>query len=169
MSILEVIKYPNKILKTKAEEITEITEDLTTLAMNMIEAMYKDNGIGLAANQVGILKRIIVIDLQENNELNPMVLINPKIIWKSEEIAERDEGCLSLPEVSSIVKRPAEVEVSYLDLDGKEETIKAIGLLATCLQHEIDHLDGILFIDRISKLKREMVIKKFKKLQAEEE
>lgn len=171
MTILNIVKYPNKILRERAEEIEEISEEIEMLAHDMLETMYANRGIGLAANQVGILQRIIVIDLQEDeNEdevYNPMIFINPEIIWHSDETEERDEGCLSIPKMSGTVKRPAEIQVSYLDINGKKQVLEASGLLATCLQHEIDHLNGILFIDRMSKLKRDIILKKYKKSQEE--
>lgn len=189
MSILNVIKYPNKILKERAEPIEEISEEIEILAHDMLETMYANRGIGLAGNQVGVLQRIIVIDLQENedeedegydsdidnkpylqnkeksNQDYPMIFINPEIIWSSDELAERDEGCLSIPKISGTIKRPEKVKVSYINLDGKKQIIEADGLLATCLQHEIDHLNGILFIDRMSQLKRDLILKKYKKAQ----
>ncbi|MCL2566985.1 MAG: peptide deformylase [Alphaproteobacteria bacterium] len=167
--ILNVIAYPNAVLKQKAKPILEINNRIKTLAKNMLETMYAKNGIGLAGNQVNELLRIIVIDLQIEEAFNPIVLINPEIIWQSIELEERDEGCLSIIGISATVKRPAQVKVAYLNLKGEKTEIAADGLLATCLQHEIDHLDGILFIDRISKLKRDMLVKKYKKQIAEEE
>ncbi|MDR2007726.1 MAG: peptide deformylase [Alphaproteobacteria bacterium] len=165
--ILNIVAYPNPILKQKAKPIAEINKHIREIAKNMLETMYAQNGIGLAGNQVGELLRIIVIDTQEEESYRPMVLINPEITWQSPELAERDEGCLSLIGVSEIVKRPSSVKVSYTNLEGEKVEIEADGLLATALQHEIDHLDGILFIDRISKLKRDMLIKKYKKAQEE--
>lgn len=172
MTILNIVKYPNKVLRERAEEIEEITEEIEMLAHDMLETMYANKGIGLAANQVGILSRIIVIDLQEDEDeeeiYNPMIFINPEIIWSSEEQEERDEGCLSLTKMSGTVKRPSKIKVSYLDIDGEKQSIETDGLLATCLQHEIDHLNGIMFIDRMSKLKRDIILKKYKKFQEEE-
>jgi peptide deformylase len=167
MTILNVIIHPNKVLKEKALPITNIDASYKKLAEDMLETMYKENGIGLAANQVGLLQRIVVIDLQENDEKNPMVLINPIITNFSEELNECEEGCLSIPEMREKVKRPSEIDVEYQDLAGKKHKIHADGLLATCIQHEIDHLDGILFIDRISNIKRELLLKKYKKARAE--
>ncbi len=170
MTLLKVIKHPNKILREKSEEIHEINNETKTLVYNMIETMYKNEGIGLAANQIGILKRIIVVDLQEEDkELDPMVFINPRILWQSEEYGETEEGCLSIPKIREIVKRPAKIKISYLDLSSKKHIIEADGLLATCLQHEIDHLNGVLFVDRLSKLKKDMALKKYKKMQNENE
>jgi peptide deformylase len=165
--ILNIVAYPNKILKQKAQPITEINKHIQELAKNMLETMYAKNGIGLAGNQVGELLRIIVIDIQEEETFNPIVCINPEIIWQSQELEERDEGCLSILGISEIVKRPAKVRAAYTNLNGEKVEIEADGLLATALQHEIDHLNGILFIDRISKLKRDILIKKYKKSQEE--
>ena len=126
--------------------------------------MYEAPGIGLAAIQVGVPKRVVTMDLAKKDEpKEPQVFINPEIVWTSEEKATYEEGCLSIPEFYEDVERPAQVKVKYLDLDGKEHEVEANGLLATCLQHEIDHLNGVLFIDHISKLKRDRVIKKFAK------
>ncbi|MDR0484959.1 MAG: peptide deformylase [Alphaproteobacteria bacterium] len=167
--ILSVVSYPNDILKQKAKPILEITPEIKKLSEDMLDTMYANKGIGLAANQVGILLRIIVIDLQEEEPFNPIVLINPEIIEKSEELEEGNEGCLSIVGISATVKRFAQVKVAYTNLNGEKEIIQGSGLLSACLQHEIDHLDGILFIDRISKLKRGMLIKKYKKSQEEKE
>ena len=153
---------------------------LKTLVADMFETMYDAPGIGLAAIQIGVPLRVVTIDLSkpaaaaegEDEEADrapapaqrkPMVFINPEITWSSEELSVYEEGCLSIPEYYEEVERPASVKVSYMDLDGKQQEVTAEGLLATCLQHEIDHLNGVLFIDHISKLKREMVIRKFTK------
>jgi peptide deformylase len=130
----------------------------------MFETMYEAPGIGLAAIQVGEAKRVITMDLAKKEEpKNPQVFINPEILWASEDKAIYEEGCLSIPEYYSDVERPAQVRVKYLDLEGKPRELEASGLLATCLQHEIDHLNGVLFIDHLSKLKRDRVLKKFSK------
>ena len=130
----------------------------------MFETMYDAPGIGLAAIQVGVAKRVVTMDLsKKEGDQKPQVFINPEITWKSDETATYEEGCLSIPEYYEEVERPAEVKVKYLDLDGKTHEIKAKGLLATCLQHEIDHINGVLFIDHLSKLKRDRVTKKFAK------
>jgi peptide deformylase len=130
----------------------------------MFETMYEAPGIGLAAVQVGETKRVVTLDLAKKDDPKaPLVLINPKLTWRSDETATYEEGCLSIPEFYEEVERPAQVRVSFLDLDGKEQELDATGLLATCIQHEIDHLDGVLFIDHISRLKRARVIKKFAK------
>jgi peptide deformylase len=130
----------------------------------MFETMYDAPGIGLAAVQVGVLQRVVTMDLAKDDApKEPRVFINPKLLWTSSETATYEEGCLSIPEFYEEVTRPAQVRVAYLDLDGKEQEVEADGLLATCLQHEIDHLNGVLFIDHISRLKRERVTKKFTK------
>ncbi|MGB9891949.1 MULTISPECIES: peptide deformylase [Thermodesulfovibrio] len=162
MAILEIKKYPDEVLKKKAETISEINGDLQKLIDNMIETMYNANGIGLAAPQVGVLKRLIVVDTsprEQNQSL--IVLINPEITDSEREILS-EEGCLSLPGFTTRLKRKERVIVKGLDRNGKEIEIEATGLLARALQHEIDHLDGILLIDKISPLKRELFRKKFK-------
>lgn len=162
MAILEIKKYPDEVLKKKAETISEINGDLQKLIDNMIETMYNANGVGLAAPQVGVLKRLIVVDTsprQENQSL--IVLINPEITDLEGEILS-EEGCLSLPGFTTRLKRKEKVIVKGLDRNGREIEIEATGLLARALQHEIDHLDGILLIDKISPLKRELFRKKFK-------
>lgn len=162
MATLEIKKYPDEVLKKKAETISEINGDLQKLIDNMIETMYNANGIGLAAPQVGVLKRLIVVDTsprEQNQSL--IVLINPEITDSEGEILS-EEGCLSLPGFTTRLKRKERVIVKGLDRNGKEIEIEATGLLARALQHEIDHLDGILLIDKISPLKRELFRKKFK-------
>jgi len=131
----------------------------------MLETMYDAPGIGLAAIQIGTSKRVVTMDLAKKEEpKNPQVFINPEIVWSSDEKAVYEEGCLSIPEIYSDVERPAQVKVKYLDLEGELHEIEANGLLSTCLQHEVDHLNGILFIDHLSRLKRERIIKKFTKV-----
>ena len=135
---------------------------------DMLETMYGAPGIGLAAVQVGILKRLVVIDISKDNEKkNPLFLINPELTFKSKNISSYEEGCLSLPGQFAEVERPAECHLNYIDYHGKEKKLKADGLLATCIQHEIDHLNGILFIDYLSKLKKDMIIKKLIKHKKE--
>lgn len=163
MTILNLLIYPNPILKEKAKEITEITSETKKLSNDMLETMYYHNGIGLAANQIGVLQRIFVLDLQENDKKNPIVFINPKIIKSSEEQGEEEEGCLSLPNLTAKVKRPLCIELVYQDLEGTTKKLKTDGMLSICIQHEIDHLNGIMFIDNISPLKRTMLLNKYKK------
>lgn len=167
--VLEVLTYPHLILDSVAQEVEEITAEIKQLAEDMIATMHEQEGIGLAANQVSVLKRLIVLDIQDESAHGlsmPLALVNPRITYSSAELNTYQEGCLSLPKISANVVRPRDVNVSFLDLEGKEHTIEASGLLATCLQHEIDHLDGILFIKRLSALKRDVLLKKYKKLNA---
>jgi peptide deformylase len=157
---------PHKALKTKAREVkTPDMDRVRSLVPRMFESMYKAPGIGLAAPQVDVGLRFFVVDLMPDDKRSPIVLINPEILKVSEEWATREEGCLSLPNQYADVSRPAMVRVSYSDLDGKRTEIDAEGLMAACLQHEIDHLDGILFVDHISLLKRNMLMRKLAKEQ----
>lgn len=163
MALRPLIILPASLLRQKSERIEVIDDEIKILARDMLETMYEAPGIGLAAVQVGVPKRLITIDLEKSEEApgNPIVLINPEIIWTSEETKIYKEGCLSIPDYHEEIERPAEVRVQYQDLDGEVKELKADGLLATCLQHEIDHLNGVLFIDYLSKLKKAMVMKKF--------
>jgi peptide deformylase len=165
MSIKPLIILPDPILRTVSKPVERVDAPLQKLADDMLATMYDAPGIGLAAIQVGEPLRMLVIDLAKEDEAPaPLVFINPQVLGSSDERSVYEEGCLSIPDYYAEVERPATVRVSYLDRDGKTQEIEADGLLATCLQHEIDHLDGVLFIDHISKLKRDMVVKKFKKL-----
>jgi peptide deformylase len=164
MAIRDIITLPDKRLRLNSEPVKHVDAGVRKLIDDMFETMYKAPGIGLAAIQVGVAKRVVTMDLskkEDNHE--PQVFINPEIVWKSDETAKYEEGCLSIPEYYEEVERPKEVKVKYLDRDGKPAEIEATGLLATCLQHEIDHINGVLFIDHLSKLKRDRVIKKFAK------
>jgi peptide deformylase len=164
MSIKPLIILPDPVLRQVSKPIERVDVDLKRLADDMLETMYDAPGIGLAAIQIGVPRRMLVIDVsREGEEKQPQVFINPEIIKSSDERSVYEEGCLSIPDYYAEVERPAVVTVRYLDREGKEQTAEADGLLATCLQHEIDHLNGVLFIDHISRLKREMVIKKFTK------
>jgi peptide deformylase len=164
MAVREIIKLPDKRLRLVSEPVKKIDAAIRKLVDDMFETMYKAPGIGLAAIQVGIAKRVITLDLsKKEDDHEPQVFINPEITWRSEERAKFEEGCLSIPDYYEEVERPAEVKVRYLDGSGKKHEIDAKGLLATCLQHEIDHTNGVLFIDHLSKLKRDRVIKKFAK------
>ena len=164
MASREIIKLPDKRLRLVSEPVKRIDAGIRKLVDDMFETMYAAPGIGLAAIQVGVAKRVFTADLSKKEEARePQVFINPEIIWASDEKAIHEEGCLSIPEYYEDVERPAQVKVKYLDLDGKAHEIEADGLLATCLQHEIDHINGVLFIDHLSKLKRDRVIKKFSK------
>ncbi len=164
MASREIIKLPDKRLRLVSEPVKRIDAGIRKLVEDMFETMYAAPGIGLAAIQVGVGKRLFTADLSKKEEARePQVFINPEIVWASDEKATHEEGCLSIPEYYEDVERPVQVKVKYLDLDGKAHEIEADGLLARCVQHEIDHINGVLFIDHLSKLKRDRVIKKFSK------
>ncbi|HAY48282.1 MULTISPECIES: peptide deformylase [Thalassospira] len=166
MALREILIVPDPRLKKECEPVTEVNDEIRDLLDDMLETMYAAPGIGLAAPQIGVMKRVVVMDVSDDKDKpEPMKLINPEIIWESEDTSVYQEGCLSIPEQYADVERPAEVGVRYLDENGKEHEIEADGLLATCIQHEIDHLDGVLFTDYLSALKRNMMIKKVQKLQ----
>ena len=168
MSKRKIIIEPDPILRKKSTTFEKVDNDLRKLMDDMLETMYSAPGIGLAAVQIGILKRVIVIDISKGEEKkNPIFLVNPKITFKSNHTSVYEEGCLSLPGHFAEVERPAECHLDYIDYNGKKQKLQAEGLLATCVQHEIDHLDGVLFIDYLSKLKRDMIIKKLKKSKKE--
>jgi peptide deformylase len=170
MTVRDIVKLPDKRLRLVSEPVKRIDAGVRALVDDLFDTMYAAPGIGLAGVQIGVAKRVVVMDLSKKEEDHkPQVFINPEVTWTSEEKATREEGCLSIPEYYEEVERPAEVKVKYLDLDGKAREIEAKGLLATCLQHEIDHTNGVLFIDHISKLKRDRVIKKFTKAAKKEE
>jgi peptide deformylase len=164
MSILKIITEPDPVLRKKCLPVEKIDKNLRSLMDDMIETMYKAPGIGLAAIQVGILRRVIVIDVtKESEKKKPLFLINPEIIFKSDNKNTYEEGCLSLPGQFAEIERPAECHLKYLDYEGKNKELKVDGLLSTCIQHEVDHLNGVLFIDYLSKLKKNMIIKKLSK------
>jgi peptide deformylase len=164
MAVRDILIIPDKRLRLKSEPVKAVDKTLRALIDDMFETMYAAPGIGLAAIQIGAARRVVTMDLAKKDEpKQPLVFINPEVTWVSDEKATYEEGCLSIPEYYEEVERPKSVRVKYLDLDLKPQEIEADGLLATCLQHEIDHTNGVLFIDHISKLKRNMVIKKFKK------
>jgi len=166
MSILNILKEPDPILRKKSTPVSVVDKSIKKLLNDMLEAMYAAPGIGLAAAQVGVLKRLVVIDLAKDGEKkSPIFFINPVITWKSDILEKKEEGCLSIPDYFAEIKRPNACHVKYLDQYGKEKQLKAEGLLATCIQHEIDHCDGILFIDYLSKLKRMFILKKLAKLK----
>ena len=164
---LEVRLLGDPVLRRRAAPIEEVSESVRALIDDMFETMYAEEGVGLAAPQVGEEIRLVVIDPHEEGT-EPMVLINPQIVESGSDTAKREEGCLSIPGLSEVVERPATVVVDALDRDGAPQRIEAEGLLATILQHEIDHLDGILFIDRLSPLKRKLLLSKWQKLRPEE-
>lgn len=166
MAVLEILVAPHPVLKQKAKPVAEVDDRVRKLMDDMVESMYAAKGIGLAAPQVGVLERIVVIDLQEKDEQpTPMKFVNPEIIWESPDIDSYEEGCLSVPEQYAEVTRPKSVRVRYLNENGEQREIEAHGLLATCLQHEIDHLEGTLFVDHLSSLKRNMLMRKLAKLR----
>ena len=164
MAVRDIIKLPDKRLRLVSEPIKRIDDGIRKLVDDMFDTMYKAPGIGLAAIQIGVPKRVIILDLsKKEDDHKPLVFINPEVTWTSEEKSIYEEGCLSIPEYYEEVERPAKVKVKYLDLDGKTHETEAKGLLATCLQHEIDHINGVLFIDHLTRLKRSLIIKKFTK------
>tara|TARA_B100001057_G_C22648365_1_gene871076 strand:+ start:390 stop:914 length:525 start_codon:yes stop_codon:yes gene_type:complete len=164
----KILIEPDPILRKKCEPLEKVDDSLRKLMDEMLLTMYDAPGIGLAAIQVGILKRIVVVDIsKEEEKKNPLFLINPQIIRKSKNTSIYEEGCLSLPGQFAEIERPAECELKYIDYSGNEKILTANGLLATCIQHEVDHLDGILFIDYLSKLKKDMIIKKLVKHKKE--
>ncbi len=166
-----IIIVPDPILRTIATPIEHITPAIQTLAQDMIETMYDAPGIGLAANQVNIAQRIVVMDVHYRDDQatrNPIVMINPHLTWTSEELSEWDEGCLSIPQQYAVVTRPKSVRVAYQDLNGQTQERLVEDLESHCVQHEIDHLNGVLFIDYLSRLKRDMILRKVEKQQREQ-
>ena len=160
----KILIEPDPILRKKCEPIENVDDDIRKLMKDMLETMYDAPGIGLAAVQVGVLKRLIVIDVsKDENKKDPLFLINPEIISKSDNSSVYEEGCLSLPGQFAEIERPAECSLKYIDFNGKEKKLKADGLLSTCIQHEINHLDGKLIIDYLSKIKKDLIIKKLSK------
>ena len=166
MSVKTILTEPNKLLRQISIVVTEVGSEEQKLMNDMLDTMYDANGIGLAAIQIGVPKRIIVMDIsRDENKKEPMYFVNPVIKKKNLEKSTYEEGCLSVPNQFAEIDRPSKCEIEYLDYDGKEQLLKAEGLLATCIQHEIDHLEGILFIDYLSKLKKSMIIKKLSKIK----
>ena len=167
MALLDILVAPHPTLAKKAEDVAEVTDEIRETLDNMLETMYKAPGIGLAANQVGILKRMIVVDVAnpEEEKPAPIKLINPVITQSSDDLSTYQEGCLSVPTFYEEVERPEKITVEYLDENGQKQSLKAEGLLATCIQHEIDHLNGVLFVDHLSRLKKNMIVKKLNKLK----
>lgn len=166
MALREILIVPDPRLKKECEPVEEVNDEIKTLLNDMLETMYAAPGIGLAAPQIGVMKRLVVMDVSDDKDKpEPLKMINPEIIWESEETSVYQEGCLSIPEQYADVERPAEVGMRYMDENGETHEIEADGLLATCIQHEIDHLDGVLFTDYLSALKRNMILKKVQKLQ----
>ena len=168
MSQRKIVIEPDPILRKKSEMLEKVDDELRALLDDMLETMYDAPGIGLAAVQIGILKRLIVLDISKDKEKkNPLFLINPEIISLSKKTSVHEEGCLSLPGYFAEIERPAECQIKFIDYNGKEKKLKANGLLATCIQHEVDHLNGVLFIDYLSKLKKDMIVKKLTKQKKE--
>jgi len=167
MSLKTILTEPNKLLRQISQPVERVGDAERELMNDMLETMYAANGIGLAAIQIGVPRRIIVMDLsKEQNKKLPMYFVNPLIIKKNEEKTIYEEGCLSVPNQFAEIQRSSKCEIEYLDFNGDKQNLEAEGLLATCIQHEIDHLEGILFIDYLSKLKKEMIIKKLSKQQS---
>ncbi|NMM43751.1 peptide deformylase [Rhodospirillaceae bacterium KN72] len=165
MAILPILVAPHPVLKQKCEPVTDVTDDIRQLLDDMLATMYDAPGVGLAAPQVGVSKRILVVDCAPRDaDPQPMKLINPEILAASDDLSTYEEGCLSFPDQYADVKRPARVTVRYLDENGTQQEIEADGLLATCIQHEIDHLDGIVFVDHLSTVKRGIIMRKLQKL-----
>ena len=164
MALRPIITAPDPRLKLVSEPVETVDDELRALMDDMLETMYAAPGIGLAAVQVGVPKRVIVMDLARDEEpKQPRFFVNPQILSVSEELKEFEEGCLSVPDMYELVERPAQAHVRYLDYDGAEREVQADGMLAVCLQHEMDHLEGVLFIDHLSKLKRDMILRKLGK------
>ena len=166
-----IIFIPDPLLKTASAPVETIDDEVLGILDDMLETMYEAPGIGLAAIQVGIPRRLVVIDIsrrEDGESASPHFLINPEIIWQSDETSVYEEGCLSIPEYYEEVERPAQCRIRYLDRDGSERELDCDGLLSTCVQHEIDHLNGVLFIDHISRLKRDRVMRKFSKARKQE-
>lgn len=166
MTVLPILEAPNPLLKTKAAPVEHVDGELRRLADDMLETMYDAPGVGLAAPQVGVMKRLFVLDIADRKRgepARPMALVNPEVVWASGDALPLEEGCLSLPGQFADVARPSAVRLRYLDLEGQARELDADGLLARCVQHELDHLDGVLFVDRISALKRNMIMRKLQK------
>jgi len=170
MSVKKILTEPNKLLRQVSKSVEKIGDEERALMDDMLDTMYDAPGIGLAAIQIGVPKRIIVIDIsRDENKKEPRYFVNPVIKNKNEEKAKYEEGCLSVPDQFAEIERPNTCEVEYLDYNGKRQILKADGLLATCIQHEIDHLEGVLFIDYLSKLKKSIIIKKLSKIKVNRE
>lgn len=168
MSVLDIITIPDPRLKAISKPVATVDDDLRKLMDDMLETMYAAPGIGLAAIQVGVAKRVLVLDLEgDADNPQPLYMVNPEILWTSEEMHVYNEGCLSVPDQYADVERPRDIKIKYLDYHGKEVEEDMTELFATCVQHEIDHLNGVVFIDHISRLKRDMIVKKIRKLVKE--
>jgi peptide deformylase len=164
MAIREILVVPNPVLKQVSEPVSKVDDELRALMDDMLETMYDAPGIGLAAIQIGVPKRVIVMDISgPDDEKAPRYFVNPEIVWSSDETAPYEEGCLSIPDIYDEVERPARVKLKYLNYQGEEVVEDADGLFAVCIQHEMDHLEGVLFIDHLSRLKRDRAVAKVKK------
>ncbi len=167
MTIKRILTEPDPFLRKKSENVEKVDGDTRQLMDDMLETMYNAPGIGLAAIQIGVPKRVIVMDISKGEEKKPLYFVNPEIIWSSKEDATYEEGCLSVPGQFAEIDRPDKCHVKYLDYYGNKKELKAEGLLATCIQHEMDHLKGVLFIDYLSKLKKTLITKKLSKQKKE--
>jgi peptide deformylase len=166
MTARPIVLAPDPVLKAKAKPVPQVDDRVRTLMQDMLDSMYEHQGVGLAANQIGVLDRVLVMDVAPKDAPpQPMKMANPEIIAKSDETAVNQEGCLSIPDHYADVERPARVTVRYLDENNQQKTLDAEGWLAVCVQHEIDHLDGVLFVDHLSALKRNMILRKMTKLK----
>ena len=165
--IRDILIHPDPRLKKPCEPIAAVTAEISALASDMLETMYEAPGIGLAAPQIGVMKRLIVMDCIKDGPPEPMALLNPQVLWSSEDLGSYEEGCLSIPDQYAEVKRPSSVKVGWMDLEGVPQERLFTGLWATCVQHEIDHLNGKLFIDYLGPLKRQMITRKMEKLKRE--
>ncbi|MCB1479674.1 MAG: peptide deformylase [Rhodobiaceae bacterium] len=166
MAKRNIITLPDPLLRKTSEPVERVDDEMRTLIDDMLETMYEAPGIGLAGIQIAVPRRVLVMDVSRDEDARaPHALINPEVVWTSDEMAPYEEGCLSIPEYYAEIERPARCRVTYIDRDGARQEMEADGILATCVQHEIDHLNGLLFIDYLSKLKRDRVIKKFAKAE----
>ncbi|MEM8627477.1 MAG: peptide deformylase [Pseudomonadota bacterium] len=167
MAVLDIITIPDPLLKTVSAPVETVDDDVRRLVADMLETMYEAPGIGLAGVQVGVARRLLVADTVKDDDAPraPIAMINPQILWRSDEVSSYEEGCLSIPDVYAEVERPKQVRVSFVDDQGQAQELLCDGLLATVIQHELDHLDGLLFVDHLSRLKRDRLIKKFLKNQ----
>ena len=166
MTVKKILIEPNKILRKKSENVQQVSSEIQSLMDDMLDTMYAAPGIGLAAIQIGVPKRVIVLDISKDKK-NPIFFVNPKIIWRADQDSIYEEGCLSVPNQFAEINRPEQCHVEYLNYYGESKLLKAEGILATCIQHEMDPLEGILFIDYLSKLKKSMIIKKLSKQKKE--
>ena len=161
MALLPIITAPDPRLKVRSEAVDRVDDQVRRLLDDMLETMYDAPGIGLSAIQVGVPKRVVTVDVaEEDGERRPLYLVNPEIVWHSDETALYDEGCLSLPDQFAEIERPAKVRVAHLDYHGQAQELEADGLLSRCIQHELDHLDGVLLVDHLSAIKRSMILRK---------